>query len=155
MGREIRKVAKDWIHPKDYKGDYIPQNREYYNDVMDEWIKNHNLWLKGEHPDQLDGSTEGLKFYAEWDGNPPDVEYYRTINWTPEQACCFQFYENVSERTPLSPVFEKIEDLQIWLIQNEGYSEETAKRFCESGYAPSFIINNKGVQDGINGLFNN
>lgn len=150
MSREIRKVPKGWQHPKNERG-YQPVNDEYYLDALSQWITNHNLWLKGEHPDQLNAlyRTNDYKFYAEWGGNAPEVEYYRTANWTPEEASCFQYYEIVSEGTPLSPVFDNLIELENWLVDHEGHSRDAAKEFCTRGYAPSMVIFKGEIKNGV------
>lgn len=149
MGREIRKVRKGWEHPTDDNGEYKPMHEEYYGDAVAEWINNHQLWLKGEHPDQKKDSTVDYKFYAEWDGDCPDIEYYNKEKWTEEEACCFQMYETVSEGTPVSPVFDTLDELEVWIIENLNYSKNAAHQFCQSGYAPSFITMGGVVKDGI------
>lgn len=151
MGREIRKVKKGWEHPKDDNGNWHPMRNEYYGDAIAEWFKNHKLWLEGNHPDQIKNPEYKTKylFYAQWDGNPPELEYYRRENWTETEACCFQMYENVSEGTPVSPVFETLIELEDWIVANLGYSRHAAHAFCEDGYAPSMIMCGGVVKDGI------
>ncbi len=51
MGRELRRVPADWEHPVDEKGNYKPMFKGYYLDELNEWLKEHNLWESGEHPD--------------------------------------------------------------------------------------------------------
>lgn len=147
MGREIRRVPKGWEHPKyenHYRGtEYHPLHDEYYHTALMEWFEGYQLWQKGEHPHQEDYP------YHEYAGSAPDPEYYRHVNWTQEEASCFQIYEDVSEGTPLSPVFDTIQELENWLVENEGYSREQANSFCNSGWAPSFIIHNGVITDGI------
>lgn len=150
MGREIRKVAKGWQHPKNENGHYQPMHEEYYLDAIEEWINNHRLWAEGKHPDQLrKKDPPEYNFYAEWSGNPPDVEYYRHVKWTDEEANCFQYYENVSEGTPLSPVFETLKELEDWLVENQGHSRKAAENFCKSGYAPSMVFGGGVFKTGV------
>lgn len=149
MGREIRKVPKGWEHPKRenrYSGkeEYQPMYDEYYGDAVEEWIKSHYLWLEGKHPEQ----DPSYKWYAEYAGSGPDIEYYRQEKWTEEEANCFQIYQTVSEGTPVSPVFESLEEMEKWLIK-EGHSEKSAKAFCESGWAPSAVMLNGNFKSGI------
>ena len=47
-----------------------------------------------------------------WGGNPPDVEYYQTKKYLPEELTHIQLYETTSEGTPKSPVF-KADELEI------------------------------------------
>lgn len=148
MGREIRKVPKGWEHPTEESGDYKPMRNEFYLDAMNEWWKNHELWLRKQHPDQLRENPPTYTFLAEWDGDPPAVEYYRAEKWTEEQACCFQMYETVTEGTPVSPVFDSLQELEDWLV-TQGHSRGAAHAFCGSGWAPSAIFGPSGMKSGV------
>lgn len=57
----------------------------------------------------------------------------------PASRTAFQIYENVSEGTPVSPVFDTAEALAQWLAQ-EGWRQETIDSLLEAGHAPSFIV---------------
>jgi len=50
----------------------------------------------------------------------------------------FQLYENVSEGSPISPVFGSMADLEAWLEQS-GWSEERREFLLENGFAPVLI----------------
>ncbi len=140
MGREIRKVPKGWEHPRDKNGKYKPMFEEPYVDVLEEWIKNHRLWQQGLHPSQLEHpeATKECKYYAQWTDNPPNVEYYNLNKWTQEDALCFQLYETFTEGTPLSPVFTTLKELEYWLVLNQGYGRDVARKLCEKGSEYSF-----------------
>jgi hypothetical protein len=161
MGREIRRVAKGWEHPSeriDNAYDMV-QHAKYHkpgefgyglkfhplfdNDIETkaaEWLDGLRLWERGEHPSQIKWPEHhperDYASYAEYAGRSPDPEYYRAEKWTPEQANCYQIYETVSEGTPVSPVFETLEDMRVWLI-GQGYSEAAAAGFVKSGWVPS------------------
>lgn len=151
MGREIRKVKKGWEHPKKDNGQYQPMYDEYYGDAIAEWFNEHNLWLAGNHPQQIEYPEYKTKyrFYADYGGDPPHMKYYRQEQWTEDEACCFQMYETVTEGTPVSPVFETLIELEDWIVTNLGYSRHAAHAFCESGYAPSMIMCAGVIKDGI------
>ncbi len=51
----------------------------------------------------------------------------------------FQLYENVSEGSPISPVFATAEDFYDWLIES-GWSQEAAQLLMSDGHAPSLVI---------------
>lgn len=107
MGRKLRRVPEKWEHPKNENGRYQPMYDEYYGDALTNWIEQNRLWEEGAHPD-LQGHPdrkEQYPFYAMWNGNPPDVEYYRTVKWEDKQLTHIQLYEDTSEGTPISPVF--------------------------------------------------
>ena len=50
----------------------------------------------------------------------------------------FQLYENVSEGSPVSPVFATREALAEWLVQN-GWSTEALEFLLVNGHAPSMV----------------
>jgi len=68
-------------------------------------------------------------------------------------ACTsYQVYEDVTEGTPISPVFDSVDALQQWL-DREGYSKAAAAAFIAEGSAPSFVVGADGeVLSGIDGL---
>lgn len=141
MGREIRKVPKNWQHPKDDNGNYIPMHDQSFDEALKEWQDGLAKWIAGEDPDadKFDyPKTE--PGYSEWHGASPDPESYRKETWTEAEANCFQVYETVSEGTPTSPVFESLEALENWLVE-QGHSRTAAANFCEGGWATSMIFN--------------
>jgi hypothetical protein len=111
MGRELRKVPANWEHPKKDDGSYQPMFNIFYLDAINEWIKNHNEWINGTHPDLLDdpGLKEKYPFYAMWNGDPPDIKYYQIKKYNPEELTHIQLYETTSEGTPKSPIFKATE----------------------------------------------
>lgn len=153
MGREIRRVPEGWEHPKKpvptgnfmsgpivYEERYLPMHDEDYESVANKWIEETILWSKGEHPDQkeFEGSSK-YQFYWEWADNPPEPDVYRP-KWTDEECTHYQMYETVTEGTPVSPVFATLEELEKWLVNDYGYSEEAAKAFVGTGWALSFMV---------------
>lgn len=123
MSREVRKVTKDWVHPKRGDGSYQPMFDEYYGDVLNEWLLENKAWSDGTHPDLQENPSEKEEypFYAEWAGDPPEVIFYKTTKDKEEDLTYLQMYETTSEGTPISPVFERAEDLARWLA-NTGAS---------------------------------
>lgn len=111
MGRELRKVPANWEHPKREDGSYQPMYDKFYGDAFNDWLKEHNQWLDGTHPDLKDNPElkEEYPFFAMWGGSPPDVEYYHTKKYLPEELTHIQLYESTSEGTPQSPVFKNDE----------------------------------------------
>ena len=92
MGREIRRVPKDFEHPRDEEGELIP----------------------GAHLEPL--------WYASED-----------------DKSCFQIYENVSEGSPVSPVFNSQEEMCAWL-KAQGNRDEIIEQFISLGHYPSLVI---------------
>ena len=127
MGREIRRVPADWQHPQrsqiygDYPGNerYHPLFDDDYDTVAQEWVRNFTLFQAGNHPDQ---DRIHSKYYWE-DDPPPSEEYFRSEGYGTQfnsEPTHYQIYETVSEGTPVSPVFETLEELKVWLVR-QGY----------------------------------
>jgi hypothetical protein len=133
MGVEIRKVPKSWQHPKDEKGYYKPLFNGSFEDAFKKWDERRKLWIEGKDPDadefNYPKTSEG---FIEYDGDAPDPEFYRVEKWTEDEARCYQLYENISEGTPVSPVFETLKELEDWLVKNEGISKQEAENLCKS-----------------------
>ena len=118
MGRELRRVPPNWEHPKkEGTNVYKPLFNENYLTALNKWWENHQLWLKREHPDQVCPTPEAVndtpKYFAEWDGDPPAVDSYR--QYTDDEATWYQWYETVTEGTPLTPPFETAEEVAQYL----------------------------------------
>jgi hypothetical protein len=72
-------------------------------------------------------------------------------NMTADQKSCFQIYQNVSEGTPVSPIFPSGEELCQWMVA-QGESQEAAAEFLKVGHAPSLVISRRGPMSGPQGL---
>ncbi len=57
----------------------------------------------------------------------------------PVDRTAFQLYENVSEGSPVSPVFATIEDLEDWLKQND-WSEQSRHFLLTNGHSPNLVV---------------
>ena len=110
---------------------------ETYETTAQKWLQELFKWEDGSHPDRKDAKEWGVRYFWDWHGGPPDKDKYRPE--FEDEANCYQIYENVSEGTPFSPVFETKKEMLEWLIE-EGYSEEAAASFIEYEYAPSAVI---------------
>lgn len=171
MGREIRKVIPNWKHPCTPDGkNYQPMFDRSYIEAITDWIESHNLWIKGEHPDQLEGYGKDCAFYTEYGGTPPDFEYHRP-DWKDSEMTWFQVYETVSEGTPVSPPFSTQKELVDYLIINgdfwdqnrrkqgnnfmpcQPWTKRQAERFVYGvGLVPSGISVNGSFKTGIQAL---
>lgn len=147
MGREIRRVPPDWEHPrytqedasdKSQVGQLRPCYDEEYEVAARKWLDESNQWNHGEHPDQQRYDRSEYRFYWEWDGDPPKPEWYRPT-FTSEPTA-YQIYENVSEGTPVSPVFQTTDEMKAWLVSEHGLTAEGADAFVEDGYAVSMMV---------------
>ena len=165
MGREIRRVPEGWDHPRHEPdttpphthrrlGQYRPLCDRPFAEAMREWIDEWESWERGDRPDYFNAAEypDGIEFH-EWHGGPPDPEYYRPA-WNDEDVTHYQFYETVSEGTPLSPPMPSLEALAEWLTTHECYwgkqmTAAQAQAFCKSGWAPSMVIQGGTMMTGI------
>jgi hypothetical protein len=168
MGREIRRVPVDWQHPK-YLHQYLghpleevfhPCIDEVYEDALARHQEQRRRWDADDEPLEWGGrrSEVLVKYpettFEEWVGEPPDPAYYRSRKWTAAEATAFQFYETVSEGTPLSPVCKTREEMVEWLVTDGGrdgpMSRKGAEAFVGQGWAPSMIASPEhGVEMGM------
>lgn len=139
MGREIRRVPKGWQHPMDRSGVYRPLYDVDYDTAAKEWLENLMVWERDEEWKE----AEDCRHYWDWDGPPPVDSYYRPK--FEEDPTHYQIYETVSEGTPVSPVFETLNEMTEWLVE-QGYSSAAAQNFAEAGWAPSMLVTIPGSQ---------
>lgn len=127
MGREIRQVPPDWEHPVNGAGHFQPM-----------FDRTHLKAICGHIVDSLPWYVRHPVHFAEWLNMWPDKAYHRPC-WRKGEATCHQVYETVSEGTPTSPVFETLDEVEGWLVE-QGHSKHAAKVFCERRWAPSFMM---------------
>lgn len=177
MGREIRRVPANWEHPKSERQngriDYRPMFDRPYLEALDEWLQEHHQWEDGTHTAFAEHGYTKAEYphYANYGGNPPDVEYFRP-NWTPEEMIWWQVYETVSEGTPVTPPFATREELVDYLVANGDFWDQSRRKdgrsliecgpwprkqaesfVFGSGWAPSLIVTTEhGVQTGVEAL---
>jgi len=149
MGREVRRVPKNWEHPKNKDGNYIPLLNWHYTEMVFKWKEDKEKWDKEQHENDEE-------FYDNY-GNFPKEEHYMP-EWDDKDCTHYQMYENVSEGTPISPVKESPEELAKWLADNKanaGFmstaSYEAWLNICYGEYAPSGILINGKVFNGVEG----
>jgi len=111
MGREIRRVPPGWQHPKDEQGIYIPLLDMTYEEALETCLDDED-WC-------------------------PEPEWYRPA--FDQEPTHYQVYEDVSEGTPVSPVFATEDELLAWLI-GEGHSEHAAREFIKDKWVPSMLF---------------
>lgn len=138
MGREIRRIPKDWEHPRDAKGHYLPLYNQDYETALANWQKEKTEWESPENAEERArvATDYDCHTFEEWHGEAPDLDSYRPA--FTDEATHYQIYENVTEGTPMSPVFASLDEMVVWLIA-EGYTETAARKFSKTGYAPSFV----------------
>lgn len=165
MGREIRRVPKDWQHPKDAKGVDIPLHGECYSKRVSRWDKENEKWSQGLRRDfdtnnfiLIEDKYKKTSF-IEWDGERPEQKDYMP-KWTEEEKTHICMYETCSEGTPISPVMEKPEELARWLADNNassfGAMTATYDQWLSTinrGFAVGAIFKpGKGLMSGVEGM---
>lgn len=141
MGREIRRVPLDWEHPKNERGHFIPMYDKSHAAVVAAWTDGLVAWNRGDEilPDgtPLAAAKAVAESWEEWEGGMPSPEWYRP-EFTSDPVG-YQIYENVTEGTPISPVFATQDEMIVWLV-NQGHSWETSQKFAELGFSFSMMI---------------
>jgi len=136
MSRTVRKVPKDWQHPKDENGNYIPMHEHF--PYTPEEIREGLLegWLV------LDKENFGIPIMPDWsDGERTHL----------------MMYETTSEGTPLSPAFARPEELAHWLVNNNasasGSEHATYNQWLamiRRGWASTFVYTSGvGLKSGV------
>jgi hypothetical protein len=143
MGREVRMVPKNWEHPKDEEGGYIPLLKGYAEDAKEflEMIK-----------------KDGLQEAVEYMGCPDKRDYMP--DWSKEEKTHLMMYEDTSEGTPISPACETPEELARWLADNgaSAFGNSTASyegwlRVAKGGFAPSAVYTpSRGIVSGVDAM---
>lgn len=129
MGRQLRKVAANWQHPKNEKGHYIPLLEHSFSKSLAEWEEGKRQWdlgfrknwfAKDNEPKWIEKDAEQSNMsWEEWTSSKPIIEDYMP-EWTDEEKTHIQLYENTSEGTPISPVFksDEIDELCEYAAEN-------------------------------------
>jgi hypothetical protein len=139
MGREVRRVPQNWVHPRNPRTvEYIPLLEGPFSERLTEWEAGKLLWGLGCQR-ALDASYEELY------GDRPRQEDYMP-EWPEEKKTHLQMYETCSEGTPISPVMKTPEELAHWLADNKASAcgKETAtyeQWLCaiHEGWVPSGV----------------
>ncbi|MFT5280933.1 MAG: hypothetical protein ACI9AR_000375 [Flavobacteriaceae bacterium] len=98
LNREVRRVPKDWKHPKDASGAFIPlMDGRYFKIHLSEWKK------------QKKNNIENC-------GSKPIKSEY-TKDWAEEERIHYQIYQTTTEGTPVSPVKKNTKELSEWFVE--------------------------------------
>jgi hypothetical protein len=120
LSREVRRVPLDWEHPRDERGRYIGLHDRAYADEAAEWDADKAAWDRDEFPDYADAESRTMT-YEEWSGERPDEADYMPT-FPPDATLGICMYEEVSEGTPISPIFEDSDEgrtaMATWLASN-------------------------------------
>lgn len=152
MGREVRFVPKDWQHPTDENGRYIPLDGRSFSKVLAEYREELEQWNKGfrknyvtgewvaKDADEIDTPSD------EWFGDEP-VEADYMPDWPDEKRTHLQMYEDTTEGTPISPVIGTAANLAKWLADNNAsaFGRDTATyeqwlAMIERGYSVGMVF---------------
>lgn len=131
MSREVRRVPKDWQHPKHDDGDgYRPlYDGAGFARKQREWDEEATRWVAGERRawSHLGDSSSAqwvahdraptIEGFVDWNGQRPDPADYMP-EWPEEQRTHLQMYETTTEGTPISPVMATAEELARWCADN-------------------------------------
>lgn len=158
MGREIRRVPKDWVHPKNEYGNYDPLlDGNDFKPWHDEWLEGSEKWDGG----FMNGYTPEAKWvvksteyehmsYEDYVGSEPDISHYMP-DWPTDICTHMMMYETCTEGTPISPAFITCEELARWLTDNEASSFGTRTAsyeqwldMCQRGWAMSAVVDETG-----------
>ena len=146
MSRQVRRVPAGWEHPLiEGEDEYQPMYDQSWEEAVAEWEEGLAKWNSGLTPyhngrtlewrtDDPDGNRQFCAEWADYSPRSEDRGLYRP-NWTREERTHFQFYEGVSEGTPISPVFPSLEELAKWLEVNghtiAGHTVDTREGWME------------------------
>lgn len=94
----------------------------------------------------------GFQHPADDNGEPIPGAHLELLWELPaDQRPCFLVYEDISEGTPVSPVFASASELCGWLVA-QGVPAASAEAFLAQGFGPSILLEPGGPVDGITGL---
>ena len=160
MGREVRRVPKDWAHPLNERSRPKPLIDGSFAKAKAEYELGKQKWDEG-LVDDLEGgwkpkSEEASRYsYEDWAGGCPREADYMP-DWPEEQRTHLQMYETTTEGTPISPVMATPEELARWLADNKAsaFAGRTATyeqwlATIKAGWAVSGVIVNGQIKSGV------
>lgn len=129
MQVELRRVRPDWSHPTDERGRPVALMAPDAETMRQRIVLSEALWSAGLHPafrgvgpDSYAHEASGYGEMAEVDAG--DLPGPRMPAWPAGEATAFQWYEQVSEGTPLSPVLSDESELWDWSLEATGRDGE-------------------------------
>ena len=145
MGLEARRVPVGFEHPtrqvRDRSGRmqtrFVPCSDSTFSEASAEYERNRKAWMAGTHPDQK-RYRNTPRTYEEWAGEPPEPEGHLPETFDRAAATGWCLYEDVSEGTPVSPVFGTREELVHHLASKGAgpwgrMSREAAEEIVDNG----------------------
>lgn len=138
MGREVKRVPLDFDWPL---GSTWPGYMFSLCNAMDE-------------------DCDLCRHYAKLVNIPLSKHECPIIKVEPPAGSGYQIWETVTEGSPISPVFEKPEDLAQWMVDNDtsitsGATHEQWMKFIDDGWAPSMTFTpTQGLLSGVESIDN-
>lgn len=143
MSREVRRVPKDWKHPKNERGAFLPLH-DGYETARDEFMKLLN--------------EKGLQAALDYFGRAPNQEDYMP-DWPDDERTHVMMYETTTEGTPISPAFATVEELARWLADTgaSALADRTATyeqwlAMCRQGSSVSAVCTSEGWKSGVEAM---
>ena len=165
MGRKVRMVSADWVHPVDDSGRLIPLHGRPYGNEAAEWDEAWAKWQEGlcenygdgEKWKPIDPKHRHMR-YTDYAGPRPSPDDHMP-DWPAEQRTHYMMYEDTSEGTPISPAFATPEELARWLADTGassfGRSTATYEQWlpiCKGGWAPSMALAEGRLLSGVEAM---
>jgi hypothetical protein len=151
MGRDVRKVHPQWIHPVNGQGHPLALLEGYADDLAN-WLQDKAGWEKGYTYDYRRSmwvpltENERNAQFDDYFGEMPDKANYMP-EWPESERTHLQMYETCSEGTPISPVMPDAESLARWLVANKAsaFADSTASysewmAMISKGFSVSAVI---------------
>lgn len=154
MGREVRRVAPQWEHPR-LAGTFRPLDTGYSAAVA-EWEEGRRRWAEGLIPHGVDGwrtrtaqDDADYGSYRDYAGDQPDPDDYMP-EWSAAEATHWQMYTTTCGGQPISPVCATVEDMCRALAASRdrdatlfagrrGSYEDWMQVVRDGGYFPTFV----------------
>jgi hypothetical protein len=123
MGREVRNVPADWVHPVK-EGKFIPLYRLPYAQTVADWDEAAAQWEKGLKMDYKTNTfvartADDTGTYEEWSEEKRPVAEDYMPEFPDGTATHLMMYEIHSYGTPISPALTSPEELAQWLVDNQ------------------------------------
>jgi len=154
MGREIRRVPKNWNHPKKQQAwgeDYIPLSDDYvgylkyWKEDVDQFIKCMTEVIEKGKTKIYDTTYTDVQEVFDYLNEDNQMLPANPENYMPSGPW-YQLFETVSEGTPLSPPFATPEELIEHLVEhgdswkNVPWSRENAEAMLKQGFTLSGVV---------------
>jgi hypothetical protein len=142
----------DWQHPMEWRGQW---------DRLSGTVKTQFLFKPLYDRSYADALAAFAANPDDYDGDEPRREdYMPDFGSDPLDRLGYCMYEEVSEGTPLSPVFETPEELARWLADHNASAMggrtatyEQWLRVCRGGWAPTAVSDSAhGMRSGVEAL---